>query len=430
MKIAAVTERSPAAEAGVKAGDLLIAIDDSDVRDWLDFQFLASDTAHEFTFERSGDSFTIELVREWGEEFGLELPDEKIRCCGNHCTFCFIDQNPKGLRRTLYVKDEDYRLSLTFGNYITLTNLEPWEIDRIIEQNLSPLYVSVHATDPVVRRKLIRSRHTDEILPILARLTSAGIRMHTQIVLVPEVNDQGCLEQTLTDLESMVPMIETVAIVPVGLTAHREGLPELREHTKTEAAALIDGITNRQRLALARHGGRVYFLADEFYLLARRPLPPADEYEEFPQIENGVGMIRRFETDLAKTDQLITPATARFSKQPKQVRLLTGELFAPVLREQIIPALARTGEKGAFDIEVSAVQNRLFGSPVTVAGLLGGADIIEAVGKQPGTDRVLLSPEMFNSDGFTLDGLTAADISRTIDCPVQIDFNGPVVNGA
>jgi putative radical SAM enzyme (TIGR03279 family) len=427
VKIAAVTESSPAAIAGVQVDDELIAIDDGEVRDFLDYQFLASDMAHDFTFRRGNNTFTVELVRQGGEEFGIELPDEKVRCCGNKCTFCFIDQNPKGLRRTLYVKDEDYRLSLTYGNYVTLTNLEEWEIERIMEQNLSPLYVSVHATDPLVRRQLLRSRHTDEITPILERLTAAGIRMHTQIVLVPEVNDGDCLRATLDDLERLVPEVETVAIVPVGLTAHRSRLAKLREFTGPEAADLIDEITTRQSRCLETYGRRIHFLADEFYLLASKPLPPAEDYEDFPQIENGVGMIRRFEHELDETDQLITKAASHTGRE--RIGLLTGTLFTPVLRKLLEPALERTGEKGTFDIEVMTVQNRLFGSPVTVAGLLSGGDIIEAMREQTGWDRVLLSPEMFNSDGYTLDQMTAADMAGAIHCPIQIDFNGPVVSG-
>ena len=422
MRILKIKEGSAAALAGLKAGDELQTIDGQPLRDSLDFTFLSADEELTVRISRSGQGeLDLEMAREPGEEWGIEIEPDPVRRCGNDCIFCFVDQNPRHLRRRLYVKDEDYRLSLFFGNYVTLTNLKEWEIERILTQHLSPLYVSVHATDPGVRRRMLRSRSRDDVLPLMRRLAEGGIRLHTQIVLVPGYNDGAVLERTLDDLEALVPSTETVAIVPVGLSRHRDDLPLLRTVSAAEAKGLVERIHRRQEQCLARHGSRVHFLADEIYLLAGAPLPREEEYESYPQVENGVGMVRLFDSDLADR-------TCLFDRPDPdaacRAAVITGELFAPLLEKRLPEALGRTSEREAVWAEILPVPNQLFGGQVTVAGLLGGRDIIAEVSGRDRYDLVVLPPEMLNEDAFTLDQLRVADLAEALDCAVQVGWSG------
>ncbi len=467
MRIARVTKPSPAWDAGLRAGDEILSIDGMPLRDALEFTYLSADDAIAIEIRRDEEVFECELEREPGEQWGLEFPEDSVRCCGNQCVFCFIDQNPHDLRPTLYVKDEDYRLSVLYGNYVTLTNLKEWEIERILLQHLSPLYVSVHATDPVVRRRLLRSRARHDIMALMRRLGEGGITLHTQIVLVPGYNDGAVLEGTLNDLEALYPAVATVAIVPVGLTKHRANLPPLREVTRDEAVQLVEQIGGRQRRCLRGTGSRIHFLADEIYLLAGAPLPEADAYEGFPQVENGVGLVRAFDLDLAERHRLFSapgkldsapgkldsvsgkldpddlsrgerghPPLAHQDQQPAHGRdtgahlraaVVTGQLFAPLLRQRLPRALARTGEAAAWVPEVVAVDNALFGRSVTVAGLLGGADVIAKLAARRRYDRVVLPLEMFNTDGFTLDHRRPQDLAAELGAELQLGWNGEVV---
>ncbi len=453
MRIARVAKPSPAWDAGLRAGDEILSIDGMPVRDALEFTYLSADDAIVVELRRDEEVFDCELEREPDEQWGLELPEDSVRCCGNQCVFCFIDQNPRDLRPTLYVKDEDYRLSVIYGNYVTLTNLKDWEIERILLQHLSPLYVSVHATDPVVRRRLLRSRARHDIMALMRRLGEGGITLHTQIVLVPGYNDGAVLEDTLNDLEALHPAVATVAIVPVGLTKHRANLPPLREVTSEEAAQLVEQIGGRQRRCLRSTGSRIHFLADEIYLLAGAPLPEADAYEGFPQVENGVGLVRAFDLDLDERDRLFSVSGKRdqddlpageHDHRPQagkdqqtahgpdtgahlRAAVVTGQLFAPLLRQRLPRALARTGEAPVWVPEVVAVDNALFGRSVTVAGLLGGADVVAELAARRRYDRVVLPLEMFNTDGFTLDHRRPQDLAEELGAELQLGWNGEVV---
>ncbi len=458
MKIERVDRGSPAEAAGVRAGDELLAVGGATIRDGLDFTYHGDEEVLELTLRRpDGSVARVTVSRDEHGRLGIELPPDPVRCCGNQCVFCFIDQNPRGLRRSLYVKDEDYRLSPFHGNYVTLTNLAEWEIERIIEQHLDPLYVSVHATDPEVRARMLRPRGDAAILPILRRLARGGIRMHTQIVLVPGYNDAAVLDQTLADLEQLYPAVETVAVVPVGLTSHRDRLPALEPVTAAGASEALDLIEARARRSLGRRGTRLHFAADELYLLAGRAFPEPEAYEAFPQIENGVGMVRAFEIDLADRDRLLSAAAVRALErgnapslpsdrrirpdgartsapgralgESPRVALVSGGLFAPLLERRAPAALARTGESARFDARVLAVHNRLFGPGVTVAGLLAGADVIAALGEHADCDLAVLPAEMFNEDGWTLDHLDAATMAEQTGRPVQVGWDGPVVGG-
>src|SRR5437899_10579416 len=301
--VARIRPRTAAAAAGLTRGDRVLAINGHRLRDAIDFQFHAGEPELELRVERDGTLLTLPLERR-GADLGVELEPPRageIATCATKCVFCFIHQLPTGMRRSLYVKDDDFRLSFPHGNYITLSDLDEASFERIIEQRLSPLYISVHATDPELRHALLgRPRHSAEILPRLERLAKAGIRMHAQIVLCPGLNDGPHLERTVFELVPLHPRIVTTAIVPVGLTRYRERLPALRSLAPAEARALVATTERWQQRWLAALGSRFVFLADEIYLLAGLTLPPAAVYEGFPIAEDGIGLVRRFEAGFAR----------------------------------------------------------------------------------------------------------------------------------
>jgi len=428
MRILQVADGSPAARAGVRTGDELRSVNGHPMRDALDYLFAISEGALVLELERGeGPLRRVRLTRSPGEALGLELAPDRVRRCSNRCIFCFIDQNPLGLRANLYVKDEDYRLSLLYGNYLSLTNLQEWEIRRILEQRLSPLYVSVHAVDPVVRRRMLGCRGEGAILPILRRLAAGGIRLHAQIVLVPAYNDGAVLDETLEALESLHPAVQSVAVVPVGLTRHRDDLPRLRRVTPRLAAAIIARVERRQRRCLSGLGTRLHFLADEFYLLAGRKLPQPAGYEGFPQIENGVGMVRRFERELRRLRRLLpAPGRAGAPRRGRRPRAVTatGVRFAPILATRLAAKLRDTGESDRWQVEVLPVRNRLFGASVNVAGLLGGAEVASALRRRGPFELAVLPPEMFNTNGLTLDGMRLEELAHRITRPVRIGLGG------
>ena len=415
VTVAAVAPRTPAAVAGLARGDRIVAVNGHPLRDAIDFQFHVGDERLELMVERDGVT-AMKRLRRGGPGLGLELAPPRpgdIATCANKCVFCFIHQLPKGMRKSLYVKDDDFRLSFLHGNYITLSDLDEASFERIIEQRLSPLYISVHATDPELRHALLgRPRHSAEILPRLERLAEAGIRMHAQIVLCPDLNDGAHLERTVLELAPLHPHIATTAIVPVGLTRHRERLPALRSLTADEARALVATVDRWQRRMLAELGSRLVFLADEIYLLAGLPLPPAAAYEAFPIAEDGIGLVRMFEDGFSRS-------VARHKRVARTgtLTVVTGELFAPRLRA----LLAR----GGFDpetIRVAAVPNDFFGGAIGVAGLLTGRDIQRYLATQPDLGSAVLVPAVAvrDGDGIFLDDLTPADLARDLGVPVKV----------
>src|SRR5437667_14607 len=374
--ISRVRPRTAAARAGLARGDRVLAINGQRLRDAIDFGFHAGEETLALTVEREGAALTLPLERR-GADLGVELEPPRageIATCANKCVFCFIHQLPKGMRRSLYVKDDDFRLSFLHGNYITLTDLDEAAFERIIEQHLSPLYVSVHATDPELRWRLLgQPRHRVEILPRLERLAKAGIRVHAQIVLCPDWNDGAHLERTVHELAPLHPQVATTAIVPVGLTRHRERLPALRSLTPAEARVLVATAERWQQRWLADLGSRFVFLADEIYLLAGVPLPPAAAYEGFPVVEDGIGLVRRFEDGFARALARRPPPAVR-----GPVTLVTGEMFGPRLRVLLAGAgLDRHG------VRVAAVPNDFFGHAIGVAGLLTGQDVRRHLATQP-----------------------------------------------
>jgi putative radical SAM enzyme (TIGR03279 family) len=413
--VAAVRPRTPAAAAGFVHGDRVVRVNGEPIRDVIDFQFHAGEERLELIVEREDGRWHPLALTRRGPDLGLEFvpprPGE-IATCANKCVFCFIHQLPRGLRRSLYVKDDDYRLSFLHGNYITLSDLDEAAMDRIVEQRLSPLYVSVHATDPELRHRLLgRPRHSAEILPRMERLAKAGVRMHAQIVLCPELNDGEHLRRTVSDLAPLHPRVATVAIVPVGLTRHRERLPALRVLRADEARDLVETVEQWQAEYRRTLGSRVVFLADEVYLLAGREVPAGPAYEGFPVIEDGIGLVRRFEDGVAR-------ALARRRRiEPRRVTVVTGAMYGPRMA-----ALAGRLDPSRTRVRVAMVTNELFGHGIGVAGLLSGRDIqrhLAALGDL-GDEVLVPAVTVRDVDGVFLDDVTPADVGRDLGVPVRV----------
>jgi putative radical SAM enzyme (TIGR03279 family) len=405
-----------AAQAGLLPGDRLVRVNGRPLRDLIDFHVLAGEERLAIDLQRGCQTHAVVLSREWGRDLGLECEPPtpaEISTCANKCVFCFIHQLPKGLRKSLYVKDDDYRLSFLHGNYITLTDLPDEEVQRIIDQHLSPLYLSVHATDPELRHFLLGRPKTmrGELMARMRSLAEAGIRMHAQIVLCPGLNDGPHLERTVRELAELHPSVATIAVVPVGLTRHRDGLYPLRALAPDEARAVLAAIRDWQTRHLERHPSRIVFAADELYLQAGEPIPPSAAYEGFPVVEDGIGLVRRFEEAFTRTmgrrrdrGGPAAPAT-----------IVTGELFAPVLRRLLqgagLPPPA---------IDVVAVRNDFFGPAISVAGLLTGEDIARALLDRGVGERVLIpGVALHEGRGVLLDDTAPDDLARHLGVPVE-----------
>jgi len=412
--VATVRPRTPAAVAGLAAGDRIMTINGRPLRDAIDFQFYGAEDRLELGVERADGRRALRLQRRPGVELGVELEAPRpgdIATCANKCVFCFIHQLPSGMRRSLYVKDDDFRLSFLHGNYITLSDLDEPSFERILAQRLSPLYVSVHATDPELRWALLgRPRHSAEILTRLERLAKAGIRVHAQIVLCPGLNDGPHLERTVHDLAPLHPHVATTAIVPVGLTRHRERLPTLRTLDDAEAGALVNTVAAWQARFRSTLGSRFVFLGDEVYLQAGRSLPPAEDYEGFPIAEDGIGLVRRFEDGLARAGSRL-----RAGGGGRRLTVVSGTLYAPRLA-RLLDGLPLPG----LHARVVAVPSAFFGGSIGVAGLLTGQDIQRHLATLGELGDAVLVPgvALRDGDGVFLDDLTPADLARALGVPV------------
>ncbi|NLZ25143.1 MAG: DUF512 domain-containing protein, partial [Clostridiales bacterium] len=361
----------------------------------------------EIEVERNGERLTFKVEKEQGEPLGITVEDFTCIRCKNKCSFCFVDQLPKGLRETLYVKDDDYRLSFISGCYITLTNLSPFEVERIIRLKLSPIYISVHAYDEAVRLRLVKNPNTKEMFDLIRRFSDAGIVMHTQIVCVPEINDGDIMEETIEKLHE-IEGVKSLAVVPVGLTKHREGLERLRPFTKEEARETVKRVERLNR----KFGGFCY-ASDEFYLKAGLPLPSYEYYGDFCQIENGVGLIADFKANIEYGLSLITE-----KKINKKVALFTGFSFAPSLGE----IKKEIEQKLSLEIDVIAVENNLFGNTVTVAGLITGGDLVKAINNlNKKYDAYFIPSTMLRELGdMFLDSMTIKDIKKLTGVKLKV----------
>jgi len=398
--ISSVAPGSLAERIGLRPGDELLAINDQPVRDVIDVRFAAAEEVLILQIRRDGEERTLRARRRYDEPLGLEFErptfDTDIRRCNNRCAFCFVAQMPPGLRRSLYVKDDDYRYSFLFGNYITLTNLTEEDWERIEEQHLSPLYVSVHATDPDLRRRVFRNPRAGDVMAQLRRLVEMGIEVHTQIVLVPGLNDGPHLDRSIADLATLYPGVRSVSVVPVGLTKYHRG--GFRVHTLEEARWVFEQVTAWQDQFRPQLGVGFVYLSDEWYLRLGEPVPPVEAYDGLDLTENGVGMVARFLSGVA---EFRTEISGKGS-----VVLVTGTLFAPVLRQMVaeVPGVG-----------VVAVENRFFGETVTVAGLLTGRDVVDQLRGHDLGEAVLLPPAMFGGpEGQTLDEMWPEGIEEAL----------------
>jgi len=403
LRVLSVDPGSLAERVGLRPGDEITELDGKPLLDAIDFQFRAAQVGRRTTIKTQHRKISF-VRREW-EPFGLEFEPIEPLTCANQCVFCFVHQNPKHVRPSLHIKDEDYRLSFLFGNYLTLTNVDESEMQRIITQRLSPLYISVHATEHELRARLLGIPEYDGFMEKIRRLADEGITMHGQVVLCPGLNDGEHLDRTIEDLVNLHPSMASLAVVPVGLTNHRNNLPKLAPFTPDIARSTIAHIGPIQKRLQKRLGTPFVFLGDEIYIMAEAEIPPARHYRDFPQIENGVGMVRTF---LRQFD-----AAAKRSSVRSALRgtICTGKVFYPYLQECV--------ERLGADLQVVAVESRFWGPGIGVAGLLTGSDFIDSLrGKVHGDFVVLPSESMIGDDGLFLDDLRLKDVERELGVEV------------
>jgi putative radical SAM enzyme (TIGR03279 family) len=404
VRIAEIEAGSIAEELSLEIGSRVVRINGERVRDGIDLTFMLSDTEFELeTITPAGETVVYDIEREPGDPMGIVPAPDTIRECANKCVFCFIDGNPKDARPTLWLRDDDFRLSFTYGSYVTLTNLGPKGLQRLIDQRISPLYVSVHATEPEVRRRLLVNDRAGLIMDQLRDLLAGGLEVHTQIVLCPEWNDAEHLDRTINDLWGLGPAILSLSVVPVGLTKYNLERP-VRLLTASEAARAIDQVDEARERAIGVRDSSWCYAADEMYLIADRVVPDATYYDEGALYENGVGAIRRFVEGFDSGLPSVQKVPGR------RIRIVTGGSMAPFINERRDRLAAATGA----DVEVVHVRNDYFGPSVTIAGLLGGEDILAALGEGRPEDIILLPAEALNSDDAFIDNLPRSDFEARL----------------
>lgn len=433
--IKAIYPDSIAEEMGIEAGDVLLRINDNEIADIFDYQYLLQDEYVEVLVRKpNGEEWLLEIDKEYDEELGVEFENglmDEYRSCRNKCIFCFIDQMPKGLRDTLYFKDDDSRLSFLQGNYVTLTNMVDEDIERIIRYRLSPINISFHTTNPELRCKMLNNRFAGDVLAYVRRLYEAGITMNGQIVLCKGINDGEELERTISDLTAYLPHLESVSVVPVGLTAYREGLFQLETFTKEDACAVLESIHKWQDKIYKDYGTHFVHASDEWYILAEEELPNEERYDGYLQLENGVGMLRLMieefqdamseltaEAENQRIEDGLSGTEKVQASDSEELSLVTGKLAYPYIKQmaetmmQCFPQLK---------IHVYAITNDFFGELITVSGLLTGQDIIRQLKGKALGERILLPQNVLRSgEDYFLDDITLSDMEKALQVKVDI----------
>ncbi|MDE3085331.1 MAG: DUF512 domain-containing protein [Acidobacteriota bacterium] len=444
-RVVSVASASPAALAGLQVGDEILAIGGRAPRDVIEYRLLVDEADPELTVRRGHEELEVVAAKEAGQALGVEVSSavfDRVRTCDNHCEFCFIYQLPKGMRRSLYLKDDDYRLSFLYGNFTTLTRFTELDLERVVTEGLSPLFVSIHSTEPELRARMLRNERGAVSLRWLRALLDAGIEVHGQVVVCPGVNDGAALEATMAGILDEYPEMATVACVPLGLSRYSTE-SSMRPHSAAEAGAVVDLVEQWQEIALELLGRRLVYAADEYYLMAGRPFPAAAHYDGFPQHENGIGMARAFEAAFRGDGDLafgvrpgffawVEGAPAEGYRAPRrgvgagpgpphephpgggggQVCLITGEYGAAVLGPVLAPLL--DGPGAPRPVRLLPVANRFFGGTIAVTGLLTGTDVSAALAREPAGDRYLL-PDVCLSNGRFLDGVAVEELPRPVE---------------
>lgn len=416
-KIKEVVSGSIAEELEIEAGDVLVSINEQPIKDVFDYRYLSEDDELVLLIRKAdGEEWELEIEKDAYEDLGLVFEDglmDDYRSCRNKCIFCFIDQMPPGMRETLYFKDDDARLSFLQGNYITLTNLSEEDMERILFYKLSPINISVHTTNPELRCRMLNNRFAGEALNKLKRFYDAGLEMNGQIVLCKGYNDGEELERTIHDLTAYLPLMQSVSVVPIGMTKYREGLAQIEPFTGEDARAVLDIIRKWQKIILEHYGTRMIHASDEWYLLAGLPLPEEEEYEGYPQLENGVGMIRLLNEEV---DAYL--AGCKGDNRVRRLTLATGVSASGTIKEQIDKIKKRYPK---IEAEVVTIINHFFGERITVAGLLTGQDIIAQLKDRKLGDFLLLPEVMLRSgEDVFLDDLTISDVEKALQTRIRI----------
>ena len=424
VKVTFVADNSRAQKAGIAAEDILLSINGNEINDVLDYRFYLANSLISLELMRGESVYTTKIIKSEYDDIGLDFETplmDKKHSCLNKCIFCFIDQLPSGMRDTLYFKDDDSRLSFLHGNYITLTNLSDKDVDRIIKMHISPVNVSVHTTNPELRVKMMKNKNAGRVLSYLDRFKEAGITICAQIVLCKGINDKEELERSMTDLKKLFPSLSSCSVVPAGLTKFRDGLYPLEAFTKEECADVINQVETFGTKCLSELGSRLFYAADEFYIKSGLPIPDDEYYEDYAQIENGVGMIRSLECEFSsELDFLLDGKESITLDRPRRVSIATGAASYTHIKE--LAALAESRIKG-LKVNVYEIKNRFFGESITVSGLLTGADLSDQLQELDLGDELLLSSNTLRAEGdMFLCGMTPKELSKNLG-GIKITFS-------
>lgn len=412
-----VLPNSIAEELEIESGDEVLAINGQKIEDVFDYHYLVNDEYVDLLIRKAdGEEWLLEIEKEFEDDLGIEFVNplmDEYRSCSNKCVFCFIDQMPKGMRDTLYFKDDDSRLSFLQGNYVTLTNMSDHDIDRIIQYHLSPINVSFHTTNPKLRCKMLNNRFAGNIFEKVERLYNAGITMNGQIVLCKGLNDGEELERSISDLSKYIPYLESVSVVPVGLTKYRDDLYPLESFTKEDAIETLGIIKKWQDKLYKAHGTHFIHAGDEWYILAEMPIPDEEEYDGYPQYENGVGMLRLLENEVLEELEHHTG-----DDRVRKVTVATGKLAKPYLEKYIVEIKKKYP---GIDAEVVAVENHFFGNKITVSGLVTGQDLISQLLEKNIGQELLIPCNMLRSgENVFLDDITVVDVEEKLNVKVRV----------